>query len=99
MVWYVRSVCTRKLARFGKKDILQCVLMDGQKHSPRNGSGYLSTNFCPSSVKKNKRFSGFEPETKILLAIVVSLHHHPNTSFRRHKYYIPTYLQARCELK
>ena len=25
VVWYVRSVCTRKLARFGKKDILQCV--------------------------------------------------------------------------
>ena len=25
MVWYVRSVSTRKLARFGEKDILQCV--------------------------------------------------------------------------
>ena len=25
VVWYVRSVCTQKLARFGKKDILQCV--------------------------------------------------------------------------
>ena len=25
VVWYVCSVCTRKLARFGKKDILQCV--------------------------------------------------------------------------
>ena len=25
MEWYVRSVCTRKLARFGKKDIIQCV--------------------------------------------------------------------------
>ena len=25
VVWYVCSVCTRKLACFGKKDILQCV--------------------------------------------------------------------------
>ena len=24
MVWYVCSVCTRKLAHFGEKDILQC---------------------------------------------------------------------------
>jgi hypothetical protein len=39
-------------------------------------------------------FSGFEPGTKILLAIVVSLRHVPITSLRGHKYYIPSYYSA-----
>ena len=60
------------------------------------GSCYLSTNFCLSSVKKKMRFLGFEPETKISLTFVASLHHHPTTSLRRHNYNIPTYLQACC---
>ena len=31
-----------------------------------------------------------------MLAIVTSLHHLPITFLRGHKYYIPSYLQARC---
>jgi hypothetical protein len=47
------------------------------------------------SAKGGKPLSGFEPGTKILLAMVASLYHLPATSCRGHKYYIPSYLQAR----
>ena len=46
--------------------------------------------------KTNQRFLGFEPGTKISLAIVTSLLRLPTTSRRDHKYYIPSYLQVRC---
>ncbi len=40
---------------------------------------------------------GFEPQTKMSLAMVASLHYLPATSLTSHiYYYIPTYLQARC---
>ena len=73
-----------------------CVMIDCIRSGDRlRGSCYyLSTNFCPSSVKKKiSDFWDLNPGPKSRLR---SSCHYTTASLRRHKYYIPTYLQARC---